>query len=183
MTPGWLHEGEGDALAAHAAKCPGPWVELGSYCGLSTTFLGRAALHLGVTVFAVDPHQGNPEMAEGRECYHPEVWEHENGSLSVLLQTLHAEGLEDVVVPVVGTGEQFAATGVRPGFVFIDASHEYADARADFDTWGALLADGGMVALHDSEVEHWGPGKVLVEAMVEGWTLVDRVRSLAVLSR
>lgn len=181
MIPGWLHDEEADALATYAGKCPGPWVEIGSYCGLSTSHLAAAAQAADVTVFAVDPHKGNPEMDKGRECHHPEVWARENGSLSVLMETVAS--FDPTIVPVVGTGDQFAQTGITPGFVFIDASHDYPDVRQDFDTWAPLLADGGILALHDSDVPHWGPGVVVVEALREGWTLVDRVRSLAVLSR
>lgn len=178
LIPGWSHPGEFEALARHAESCPGPWVEVGSYCGRSTSFLGEAAGRLGVTVWAVDPHQGNPEMRPGRECHHPEVWARENGSLTVLLETL--EGLPHVV-PVVGTGAQFATTGIRPGFVFIDADHDYPAVRADFDMWSALLADGGLIALHDADTQ--GPLRVRDEAIGEGWTLVEQVCSLAVLGR
>ena len=179
MIPGWLHEGEGEALKTYAAKCPGPWVEIGSYCGLSASYLA-AALPADGLLFCVDPHKGNPEMQPGMSCHHEDVWAHENGSLSVLLETIDAH--RDRVVPVVGTGDQFARTGVRPGFVFIDAFHEYEGVRNDFDVWGNLLADGGLLALHDSDVPHWGPGLVVTEALKEGWALVDRVQSLAVLS-
>lgn len=177
--PGWLLDDEAASLRRNAKGRPGPWVEIGSYCGLSASHLGAQAAIDGVILFAVDPHKGNPEMAPGRECHHPEVWAHENGSLSVLLETV----ADLPVVPVVGTGDQFAASGIRPGFVFIDAFHEYEGVRADFDTWGALLADGGRLALHDSSLDPWGPGRVLNEALGEGWVLVDRASSLAVLSR
>lgn len=180
MIPGWLHEGEGEALACHAATCPAPWVEIGSYCGLSASHLIGALPDDGL-LFCVDPHLGNPEMDRGRECHHEDVWARENGSLTVLLETI--EAARDRVAVVVGTGDQFARTGIRPGFVFIDASHAEADVRRDFATWSALLADGGLIALHDSDVEHWGPGVVVAEALKDGWALVDRVRSLAVLSR
>lgn len=179
--PGWLLPGEGEALAHHAHTCPGPWVEVGSYCGKSTLWLAVAARHAGVTLFTVDPHMGNPEMEPGRECRHEDVWSREHGSLSVLMDTV-AE-VRDVVVPVVGTSEQFASTGVRPGFCFIDAFHEYEGVRADFDLWGPLVAPGGTLAFHDSDVPAWGPGVVVREAQAEGWTLVEQVRSLAVLTR
>lgn len=180
MIPGWLHEGEGEALAHYAKKCPAPWVEIGSYCGLSASHLMNA-LPPGGLLYCVDPHQGNPEMGEGRECHDPDVWGRENGSLTVLLETVASH--RDRVIPVVGTSAQFGATGIRPGFVFIDGSHVEADVRQDFATWSNLLADGGLIALHDSDLEHWGPGVVAVEAQKAGWTLVERVRSLAVLSR
>ena len=133
--PGWSHPGEFETLAAHAASCPGPWVEIGSYCGRSACALGQAAQHTGTIVFAVDPHRGNPEMAAGRECHHPDVWAHEHGSLDVLVAAVRDNGLEGVVVPVVGSGATFAETGIRPGFVFIDASHTYEACKADFAAW------------------------------------------------
>ena len=180
MIPGWLFDDEADALKTHAAKCPGPWVEIGSYCGLSTSHLAQVAQPRGVTVFAVDPHKGNPEMDEGRECHHPEVWARENGSLTVLMESVMT--YDPTIVPVVGTGDQFTQTGIRPGFVFIDAFHEYEGVRGDFDRWAALLADGGLLALHDADLPEWGPGLVVAEALREGWALVDRVQSLAVLA-
>lgn len=117
-------------------------------------------------------------MWPGRECHHPDVWARENGSLSVLLDTI-----ADMpnVVPVVGTGEQFAETGVRPGFVFIDADHDYLPCLQDFMTWSGLLLDGGLIALHDSVTQ--GPEQVVADAVAAGWYLVDRVRSLSVLAR
>ena len=173
--PGWSHPGEFETLARYASECPGPWVEIGSYCGRSTAYLGTAALEAGVTVWAVDPHTGNPEMAPGEACHHPEVWAHENGSLSVLVESVH--GLP--VVPVVGTGTEFASLGIRPGFVFIDADHSYEGCRRDVDDWTPLL--DGVLAMHDT-TDH-NVGLVLAELLREGWTLVDRVESLAVLTR
>lgn len=164
-------------MASYAKRCPGPWVEIGSYCGRSTSFLAAAGAP-SVTVFAVDPHRGNPEMQPGRECHHPDVWARENGSLSVLLDTV-AE--YDNVVPVVGTGQQFGTSGVRPGFVFIDADHDYLPCLQDFLTWSALLVDGGLICLHDADSA--GPMQVRDDATAAGWQLVDQVASLAVLSR
>ena len=97
------------------------------------------------------------------------------------MDTVRTFGLEGIVIPVVGPGEAFALTGVRPGFVFIDADHQYPGVRRDFDTWSALLADGGIICLHDADGQ--GPGLVRDEAIAEGWALVEQIRSLAVLSR
>lgn len=182
MIPGWSHPGEFEALAAHASSCPGPWVEIGSYCGRSASFLGAAAVPLGVTVFAVDPHRGNPEMAPGEDCYDVDVWDREHGSLSVLIDTLRDLGLDGTVIPVVGSGDRFAETGIRPGFVFIDADHDYLACLHDFMVWSALLVDGGLICLHDAD-QAAGPGKVRVDALAAGWRLVEQVRSLAVLAR
>lgn len=175
LIPGWSYPGEFEALAAHAAGCPGPWVEIGSYCGRSTAYLSDAAPE-GVVIFAVDPHRGNPEMAPGHDCHHPEVWARENGSLSMLLDL----GLPNVV-PVVGSSEQFARTGVRPGFVFIDGDHSYEGCRRDVDLWGPLLAAGGLLAMHDTSDGR--VAEVVDEMLAEGWRCVDHVESLKVFAR
>lgn len=179
--PGWSHPGEFEALADYARACQGPWVEIGSYCGRSSVALGMAAKEEGTVLFAVDPHRGNPEMDQGRECHDAEVWGREHGSLSVLVDTIRAHDLEGTVIPVVGSGEAFALTGIRPGLVFIDADHSYPGVRGDFDTWSRLLAEGGLLALHDADAT--APLLVRDEAIAEGWTLVEQVRSLAVLTR
>ena len=179
--PGYSHPGEFEALARYASECPGPWVEIGSYCGRSACYLGEAAKEAGTVVFAVDPHRGNPEMAPGMDCHHPEVWGRELGSLSVLVDSVRTAGLEGTVIPVVGPGDAFALTGVRPGFVFIDGDHSYAGCRRDADDWAPLVAPGGMLAMHDTTDTN--VGVVYAELLRDGWTLVDRVESLAVLTR
>jgi predicted O-methyltransferase YrrM len=179
--PGWSHPGEFEALASYASRCPGPWVEIGSYCGRSAVALGNEARKAGTVLFAVDPHRGNPEMAVGQECHHPEVWAEPHGSLSVLLDTIAHYDLEGIVIPVVGKGEDFALTGIRPGLVFIDGDHMYAGVRRDFETWSRLLAEGGIIALHDADTQ--APMAVRDEAIADGWNHVEQVCSLAVLSR
>ena len=61
-TKGFMPADEGDALwdAAVAAgrAVPGaPMLEVGSYCGRSTIWLGDAAESVGVVLFAVDHHR------------------------------------------------------------------------------------------------------------------------------
>ncbi|MGI9646366.1 MAG: class I SAM-dependent methyltransferase, partial [Ilumatobacteraceae bacterium] len=61
-----MPEPEGDALRAAAlaavADVPGsPMLEVGSYCGRSTVWLGDAAEFAGVLLFAVDHHRGSEE--------------------------------------------------------------------------------------------------------------------------
>jgi predicted O-methyltransferase YrrM len=178
--PGWSLPGEFERLAEYASECEGPWVEIGSYCGRSTVFLGTAAKMKGITVFACDPHRGNPEMAVGEDCYHQDVWEREHGSLSVLIDTIRDNGLESVVVPVVGPGAALAATRVRPGFVFIDGDHSYQGAKADVDAWTELLLPGGILAMHDST--NGGPCAARQDAIHAGWELVEVVGCLSILN-
>lgn len=179
--PGWSLPGEFETLTKYASTCVGPWVEIGSYCGRSTVALGKEAQRHGHVVFAVDPHRGNPEMDAGEACHHPDVWAREHGSLSVLIDHIRKHGLEGTVVPVVGAGQAFAETGIRPGFVFIDADHSYAGCKQDFNTWAELLDPSGVLAMHDTT--DVGPGRVRDEALAAGWHLVEQVESLAILTR
>jgi len=69
-TKGFMPPDEGDALYAAGLDAgrsiPGaPWVEVGSYCGRSTVWLGAAAAAAGTTVFAVDHHRGSEENQPG----------------------------------------------------------------------------------------------------------------------
>lgn len=181
MIPGYSLPGEFEALAYYAAHCPAPWVEVGTYCGRSAVTVGAEARKHGVHLFAVDPHRGNPEMAPGEACHHPDVWAREHGSLSVLIDSIRDHDLEGTVVPVVAPGTALASTGIRPGFVFIDADHSYEGARRDYDDWSPLIQPGGLLCFHDAT--DVGPGTVVNEAIADGWTHIDQVQSLAVLHR
>ncbi len=44
----------------------------------------------------------------------------------------------------------------RPGFVYIDAEHQYASVQADLAAWWPMLEHGGILAGHDYMEEHAG---------------------------
>ena len=59
-----MPEDEGDALYAAAVLAAqavpnAPFVEVGSYCGRSTVWLGGAARESDTTLFAIDHHFGS----------------------------------------------------------------------------------------------------------------------------
>src|SRR5436190_16403749 len=101
---------EGDALyeaaLTAAVAVPGaPFVEIGSYCGRSTVWLGAAARAAGTVVFAVDHHRGSEENQAGWEWHDPTVVDARTGEMDTLPSfraTIHDAGMEDVVVAVVG---------------------------------------------------------------------------------
>lgn len=68
---GFLHPDEGAALYEYAQQTAvlGPSLELGSYCGKSTVYLGTAARDVQGQVYAVDHHRGSEEHQLGEE-YH-----------------------------------------------------------------------------------------------------------------
>ncbi len=62
---GWLTPAEGELLFSLAVECPpaGTIVEIGSWKGKSTTWLGEGAGRTrGIQIFAIDPHE--PYLAD-----------------------------------------------------------------------------------------------------------------------
>jgi MMP 1-O-methyltransferase len=149
---------EGDALAEAAlsagAALPGlPWVEVGSYCGRSTVWLGAAARQAATVVFAVDHHRGSEENQVGWEWHDPSLVDDELGVMDTLprfRRTIYEAGLDDVVVAVVGASPVVARWWGRPlSFCFIDGGHGEEPARADYQGWAPHVAVGGILAIHD----------------------------------
>jgi predicted O-methyltransferase YrrM len=157
-TKGFMPAEEGDALHAAAlsagAAVPGaPWVEVGSYCGRSTIWLGAAAREAGTTLFAVDHHRGSEENQAGWEHHDRDVVDPVLGKMDTLpyfRRAIHDAGLEDVVVAVVGRSSAIAPFWSTPvGFLFIDGGHGEEPARSDYEGWTPHVAVGGTLAIHD----------------------------------
>jgi predicted O-methyltransferase YrrM len=155
---GFMPAEEGDALhdaaIEAAAACPGlPFVEVGSYCGRSTVWLGAAAQATGTVVFAVDHHRGSEENQAGWEWHDPTLVDPDTGVIDTLprfRRTIFDAGLEDVVIAVVGASPIVAASWASPcALVFIDGGHGIEPARADYAGWAPHVALGGTLAIHD----------------------------------
>jgi hypothetical protein len=155
---GFMPPDEGDALfdAAFAAGAavPGlPFLEVGSYCGRSTVWLGGAARLSGSVLFAVDHHRGSEENQAGWEHHDTSVVDPRTGKMDTLptfRDTIHDAGLEDVVFAVVGRSAAVAAHWASPlAFLFIDGGHGDEPARQDYEGWTPHVALGGTLAIHD----------------------------------
>ena len=149
---------EGDALfeaalAAGAAVHGAPWVEVGSYCGRSTIWLGAAARAAGTHLFAVDHHRGSEENQAGWEHHDHDVVDERIGRMDTLpffRRAIHDAGLEDAVIGVVGPSPSVARHWTTPiGFLFIDGGHGEDPARLDYERWVPHVASGGTLAIHD----------------------------------
>jgi predicted O-methyltransferase YrrM len=155
---GFMPEEEGDALYAAAVSLSGdaaraPILEVGSYCGRSTVWLGAAARNIGTVVFAVDHHQGSEENQAGWEWHDASLVDTHTGRLNTLprfQRTITDAGLDDVVIAVVGESPTVARWWTTPlGFLFIDGGHGVEPARADYAGWTPHVAQGGLLAIHD----------------------------------
>jgi predicted O-methyltransferase YrrM len=145
-----LHEAARKAVAQLPSL---PLLEIGTYCGRSTILLADAARQAGTVVVTVDHHRGSEEQQPGWEYHDPSLVDPHTGLIDTVphfRRTLHAAGLEEHVVAVVGRSPQVAALWSQPfSLVFIDGGHTDEHATADYEGWAPRVAEGGLLAIHD----------------------------------
>ena len=192
--PGFMPEQEGLALhdAALRAARRGPLLEIGSYCGKSTVYLGAAARACGSVVFTVDHHRGSEENQPG-ELYHDGRFDdpHTGGvdTLPCFRRTITVAGLDDCVIAVIGRSAAVARHWGTPlGLVFIDGGHTDSAAQSDYEGWAPHLAGGGLLVIHDVFADPaaggQAPYRVWVRALGSGaFREESRCGSLQVLRR
>ena len=131
-------EAERDCLERHA-RGRKRLVEVGVWHGVTTLRLRRAMAADGV-LLGVDPYpKGRLGFSAQRRIALREVRRAPNGAVRWVRKT----GVE--------AAREYARSGEAPlDFVFIDGDHSYDGLRGDWEAWSALVADGGVVALHDS---------------------------------
>ncbi len=152
---GFLDPEEGLRLhrvAAQACRL-GPCLEIGSYCGKSSVYLGAACRENGAILFTVDHHRGSEEQQPGEEYFDPALFDPRQGridTLPFLRATLAAAGLEETVVPVVASSEVAARGWATPlALVFIDGGHAFDTVHRDYRCWSRHLLCGGYLLIHD----------------------------------
>jgi predicted O-methyltransferase YrrM len=153
-----------------------PIVEIGSFRGRSTIVLRRAAPP-EVEVVAIDPHGGGdrgpreiaPDAARGEadhEAFHA---------------NLRRAGVDGGVRHVRRMSEEaLAEVAGEVELLYVDGAHRYRPARADIERWGARVAPGGTMLVHDA---YNAVGVMLAQLRVlvlsRDWRYVGRTRSLA----
>jgi predicted O-methyltransferase YrrM len=193
---GFMPPDEGLALYEAGVQAgldvPGaPLVEIGSWCGKSSIYLGAAARQHETVLFAVDHHRGSEENQAGWEHHDTSLVDPQTGLLDTLptfRRTIHGAGLDDCVIAVVADSPTFAAFFSTPAaLVFIDGGHGEAPANADYDAWSHRVADGGYLAIHDvfPNPEDGGrpPYEIYLRALDDGFAEVSATGSLRVLRR
>jgi MMP 1-O-methyltransferase len=152
---GFLDPQEGAALyQAALERAPfGPCLEIGSYCGKSTVYLGTACQRAGSVLFAVDHHRGSEEHQLGEEYHDPALYDGTAGLMDSFREfraTLRRAVLEDTVVPVVApTAVASRHWRTALSLLFIDGGHSMEAALADYRGWSTQLMPGGILAIHD----------------------------------
>ncbi len=152
---GFLAAEEGRALYDNAleASTRGPVLEIGSYCGKSTIYLGLACRETRSTLFALDHHRGSEEHQRGEWFHDPDLYDAGEGlmdSFREFRRNVRNAGLEEVVVPIVAGSAAAARHWQTPlAMVFIDGGHSLDAALTDYRCWTPHLQRRGILAIHD----------------------------------
>jgi Methyltransferase domain len=170
---GWLTDDQARRLWARAASADGLVVEIGSFRGRSTIVLASAAPQ----VVAIDPHAGGdrgpqeiaPDAARGAS-------DHE-----AFLANLERAGVGNRVRHVRRpSNEAFEAVAGPVALLYIDGAHRFRSARADLAGWGARVAPGGAMLVHDAFSSVGVTLALLAECVFSArWRYAGRTGSLA----
>ena len=154
-TKGFLDHTEGLRLydIAREVSGRGPCLEIGSYCGKSSLYLGAGCRANNGILFSIDHHRGNEEQQPGEAYCDAELVDTRTGRINTLdyfRRTLEEADLEDIVVPIVSTSRVVARRWATPlSLVFIDGSHTFEAAAVDYNSWARHVMPGGYLLIHD----------------------------------
>jgi hypothetical protein len=162
-----------DLYASLAERSALPIVEVGSWAGKSTCFLGLAlkTLKSKNCVYAVDTWKGDPNNVVQQELIK------QNGGVDmfeVFINNLRRLELMDTVRPIQRT------SGVASSFfddesigaVFIDADHSYDAVTHDLQMWYPKVVHGGFIAGHDYD---WGEVHLAVNNFVRNTDIRGKI--------
>lgn len=145
----------GEALYEHASRVDPDFaiVEVGSYKGKSTCYLGAGArAGRGAHVWAVEPWD-LPGNVTGRFGFAQEA------TKKAFFRQVKEMGLEDQITAIQAFGVDAASDwdGPRVGLLYIDGDHAAPSVRADFEAWRKHLAPAATVVFDDLDTKR-NPG-------------------------
>jgi predicted O-methyltransferase YrrM len=175
---GWFSPEQVERVANRAASVPsgGRIVEIGSFRGRSMIAIARSAAD-GVELVAIDPHAGNDRGPQEIEGFEEEAAEDN----VVFNRNLERAGVSARVRHV----RKFSHDAHQDvdgeiDVLHIDGAHRFGPAREDILAWGARVAPGGSMLIHDSFSSVGVTGAIFASLVFSGkWRYVGRSRSLA----
>jgi predicted O-methyltransferase YrrM len=191
---GFLDPKEGEALYNFAKQYTlnGSCLEIGSYCGKSAVYLGKAVKENDQKLYSIDHHKGSEEQQPGEEYFDPDLRNKDGDGIDTLpffLETIEKSGLEGFVIPIVSTSEEaYEDLNINFDMVFIDGGHSEKAAQKDYDLWTQRINVGGLLAIHDvfPNPEDGGrpPYNIYIRALKSGeFEELEIVQSLRLLKK
>jgi predicted O-methyltransferase YrrM len=142
---GWLTNDEAELLFSVSSKLKnkGVIVEIGSFKGKSTAYIGNGAKLSGINkIYCVDPHNGGESLSIKLGKYN---------SFEEFQYNCRKSKVDDIVIPLVDISENVVKTFKEDiEFIFIDGDHSYEAVLLDFELWNPKLLNGGIIAFHDT---------------------------------
>lgn len=156
------------ALFWLARRCPidGRALEIGSYLGASTCFIGAGMRGQGAALVCIDTWR-NETMGDGLRDTHEEFMQ-------------NVAGIRALITTVRSPSSSVAAASLGASFdlVFLDGDHSYEQVRQDFALVSTCVKPGGIIVFHDSACFE-GVSRVIGEALTTGrWQLVGVVGNM-----
>ena len=148
---GFFSEDEGRWYARFAASLKGgTFVEVGSWKGRSTSFIGRVCNQNRTRLVCVDHWGGSRDSLAPR--YERELATEDVEA--VFRANMRSLGIEVEVLrePSIVAARTFGPKSVDR--VFLDGSHDAASVTSDLGAWQETLVDGGSIAGHDYDHKH-----------------------------
>lgn len=129
-------------------------VEIGSYRGRSSVFLGRGSVDgAQLPVYAIDPHKNFVGVLGG--VFGPR-------DRTAFYQAMIVNGCSEIVSLINLSSEIFASGWAEPvSLLWIDGDHSYAGVKRDFDCWEPHLETNGIIAFDDALDPNLGPRKLI----------------------
>jgi predicted O-methyltransferase YrrM len=119
------------------------FVEVGSWKGFSTYYIGLVAKECGGQVYAIDHWKGSPGVPEHKltiDCF------------DIFRTNMKKLGLDEVVHPLVMNSlDAVRIFDKVADLVFIDGDHRYECISKDVSTWFEKVKPGGILCGHDCE--------------------------------
>lgn len=161
-TDGMISFGEAVLLYSLAKKAQGGCiVEVGSYRGRSSVFLGKGSLNgPNVPVYAIDPHKsfigvlGGVFGPKDRTAFYKAMLDNECSEIVALINL---------------SSEIFASSWKETiSLLWIDGDHSYEGVKRDFNCWIPYCISGGMIAFDDATDPKLGPRRLIDELTQSG---------------
>ncbi len=185
-------EGEFLYSVALEASKRGPIVEIGSYCGKSSIYIGKACEKNNSLLFAIDHHTGSEENQVGWEYHDKELFDSQTGRINTFPEfrkNIRNFNLENFIIPIVSDSVLVAKFWtINLSMVFIDGGHSKEAAFNDYNNWNEKIMKDGFLAIHDvfPNPEDGGrpPYEVYLSALNSGkFKDYETVKSLKILKK
>lgn len=125
-------------------------IELGSFTGSSSIFIGKAVQSKNGKLFCVDRWSTYKDEDSSLNPMYTN-----NNILQIFRDNIELAGLTSNVFPIVGDSKLVHSLIANESldFVFIDCDHKYSGIKQDLYNWFPKIKSGGILCGHDYEYD------------------------------